>query len=65
MINRKQKNKLQILWDMRKWSLSYINWRFYTAYPKGWKYAIIHPITFSYDLWKYLSWCQKIDKDLN
>ena len=50
---------------MRKWSIKYIDWRLTTAYPGGWKYALIHPITFIKDLWNYLDWCQKIDKEIN
>ena len=49
---------------MRKWSLKYINWRLITAYPRGWKYAIKHPVEFIKDLWKYLIWCQNIDQDI-
>ena len=50
---------------MRKWSFKYIDWRLTTAYPNGWKDAIKHPIIFIQDLWKYLNWCQKIDKDID
>ena len=49
---------------MRKWPKSYVSWRFTTAYPNGWKYAIKHPTTFLKDLWKFLSWCQTIDDDI-
>ena len=59
------KTKIQILWSMRKWSFKYIDWRLTTAYPNGWKDAIKHPIIFIQDLWKYLNWCQKIDKDID
>ena len=49
---------------MRKWPKDYVNWRLTTAYPNGWKYAIMHPITFFKDLWNYLNWCQMIDRDI-
>ncbi len=49
---------------MRKWSLKYINWRLTTAYPAGWRYAIFHPIELVTDFWRYLGWCQKIDRDI-
>tara|TARA_B100001123_G_C15036999_1_gene917856 strand:+ start:482 stop:679 length:198 start_codon:yes stop_codon:yes gene_type:complete len=58
-----QKTKLQIFWSMRKWPIKYIDWRLTTAYPKGWKYALKHPITLLKDFWKYLEWCQMIDKE--
>ena len=60
----KKKTKLEILWSMRKWPIKYIDWRLTTAYPNGWKYALIHPIILVKDLWKYLEWCQMIDKDI-
>lgn len=49
---------------MRKWPKDYVNWRLTTAYPNGWKYAIMHPIIFFKDLWNYLNWCQMIDRDI-
>ena len=49
---------------MRKWSFKYVNWRLTTAYPVGWKYALFHPIELVRDIYKYLLWCQEIDKDL-
>ncbi len=65
MKKKHKTTKIQILWQMRRWSFSYINWRLTTAYPLGWKYAILHPVIFVKDLWKYLNWCQLIDKDIN
>ncbi len=65
MKKKHKTTKIQILWQMRRWSFSYINWRLTTAYPRGWKYAILHPVIFVKDLWKYLNWCQLIDKDIN
>ncbi len=65
MIIKKRKSKLKIIWSMRKWSYDYINWRLVTAYPGGMKYAIKHPIELIKDLWNYLSWCQKVDQDIN
>ena len=65
MKKKHKTTKIQILWQMRRWPFSYINWRLTTAYPQGWKYAILHPIVFVKDLWKYLNWCQSIDKDIN
>ena len=50
---------------MRKWSWSYINWRLTTAYPGGWKYALLHPLELIKDLNNYLVWCQKIDTQIN
>jgi len=61
MLVKKQKYKFQILWSMRQWPLSYINWRLTTAYQEGWKFAVKHPIIFIKDLWNFLDWCQKID----
>ena len=58
-------SKLQIMWSMRNWSIEYIDWRLTTAYPGGWKYAIKHPFELLNDIWKYLIWCQKIDKDIS
>ncbi len=53
------------MWSMRKWSFKYVNWRLTTAYPGGWKYAIKNPFELINDIYKYLIWCQKIDKDLD
>ena len=50
---------------MRKWSWSYINWRLTTAYPGGWKYALLHPLELIKDLNNYLVWCQKFDSQIN
>ena len=63
-MNKISKTKFEILWSMRKWPKSYIDWRLTTAYPNGWKYAIKHPIIFFNDLWKFFNWCQMIDKDI-
>ena len=60
-----RKSKLQIIWSMRSWSLSYINWRLITAYPSGWKFIFIHPFKFIVDFWHYLCWCQEIDESIN
>ena len=49
---------------MRKWPKDYIKWRLTTAYPNGWKFALFHPVIFLKDLWKFLSWCQTIDDDI-
>ena len=49
---------------MRNWSSEYINWRLITAYPGGWRYAIFHPFELVQDLWRYLTWCQKIDSHI-
>ena len=65
VINKKYiKSKFYILLSMRKWPIKYIDWRLTTAYPKGWKFALLHPIILIKDLWKYLEWCQMIDKDI-
>ena len=48
----------------RKWPIEYIDWRLTTAYPKGWKFALLHPLILIKDLWRYLEWCQKIDEDI-
>ena len=50
---------------MRKWSFKYVNWRLTTAYPDGWRYALKHPLELIKDIYKYLVWCQEIDKNLN
>ena len=55
-------SKIKIACSMRKWSFKYIDWRLTTAYPGGWKYAVRHPVELIKDLYKYLVWCQKIDK---
>ena len=47
---------------MRKWSCKYIDWRLTTAYPNGWRFVLRHPIIFVKDIWKYLNWCQMMDK---
>ena len=57
------KSKLSIVWSMRKWSLKYIDWRLTTAYPEGWLFILKHPIVFIQDIYKYLVWCQKFDRD--
>jgi hypothetical protein len=59
------KSKFQIIWSMKNWSIKYIDWRLTTAYPGGWRYAIKHPVELGSDIWKYLEWCQEIDKDIN
>ena len=61
----KIKSKFLVIWSMRKWSYKYVKWRFVTAYPNGWKYALMHPFIFINDFWKYLNWCQEIDFDMN
>ena len=53
---------LDILWRMIKWPWKYKMWRLDTAYPTGWKYAIGHPIIFIKDIYKYIKWCQMMDK---
>jgi|TARA_B000000609_G_C24049471_1_gene280436 hypothetical protein len=50
---------------MRKWSWAYINWRLTTAYPEGWRFIFLRPITFLKDLWNYLDWCYEIDNGKN
>ena len=49
---------------MRSWSFKYFKWRLTTAYPKGWKYALMHPLKLSNDIWRYLYWCQRYDYDI-
>ena len=58
------KSKIEVIWSMRKWPKEYIKWRLVTAYPNGWKFALSHPIIFIKDLWKFLTWCQMIDNDI-
>ena len=58
----KASSKIKIACSMRKWSFKYIDWRLTTAYPGGWKYAINHPFELARDIYKYLAWCQEIDK---
>ena len=57
-------SKFKIAWSMRKWPFKYILWRLTTAYPGGWRYAIKHPFELARDIFQYLAWCQKIDKDI-
>ena len=57
----KKRNKIQILWSLRKWPLKYINWRLITAYPSGWKYVLKHPFIFIKDFWNYLEWNQMME----
>ena len=56
------RSKIKIAYSMRNWSFKYIAWRLNTAYPGGWKYAVIHPFELVRDMYRYLAWCQKIDK---
>ena len=49
---------------MRNWSFKYIKWRLTTAYPGGWKYAILHPLELLRDLKKYILWCDSYYKDI-
>tara|TARA_B100000530_G_scaffold289684_1_gene205678 strand:+ start:131 stop:325 length:195 start_codon:yes stop_codon:yes gene_type:complete len=58
----KVQSKIKIAYSMRKWSFKYIAWRLTTAYPKGWKYAVKHPIELAKDMYRYLAWCQEIDE---
>ena len=50
---------------MRNWSFKYIKWRLTTAYPGGWKYALLHPFELFLDLKKYILWCEQYYKDIN
>ena len=54
----------KIIWSMRNWSFKYIKWRLTTAYPGGWKYAILHPLELLRDLKKYILWCDSYYKDI-
>ena len=54
----------KIIWSMKNWSYKYIKWRLTTAYPGGWKYAILHPIELLGDLKKYILWCDSYYKDI-
>tara|TARA_B100001142_G_scaffold203479_1_gene201913 strand:- start:1321 stop:1515 length:195 start_codon:yes stop_codon:yes gene_type:complete len=58
----KVQSKIKIVYSMRKWSFKYIAWRLTTAYPGGWRYAVRHPIELVKDMYKYLAWCQEIDR---
>ncbi len=64
MMKKITKSKINVIWSMRKWPKDYIMWRLTTAYPNGWKFALLHPFVFIKDLWNFLSWCQMIDKDI-
>tara|TARA_B100001540_G_C15242769_1_gene389112 strand:- start:307 stop:522 length:216 start_codon:yes stop_codon:yes gene_type:complete len=61
---KKIKTISKIIWSMRNWSFSYIEWRLTTAYPGGWKYAVFHPVELISDLNKYVLWCEKYYKDI-
>tara|TARA_B100001094_G_scaffold136960_1_gene132639 strand:+ start:631 stop:834 length:204 start_codon:yes stop_codon:yes gene_type:complete len=54
----------KIIWSMRNWSFKYIKWRLTTAYPGGWKYAMLHPLELLKDLKKYILWCDSYYKDI-
>ena len=58
----KVQSKIKIVYSMRKWSFKYVAWRLTTAYPGGWRYAMRHPIELVKDTYKYLAWCQEIDR---
>ena len=55
-------SKIRIILSVRKWPFKYIDWRLTTAYPGGWRYALRHPFELINDMWKYLTWCEEIDK---
>ena len=62
---RKIKSIIIIVWSMRNWSFKYIKWRLTTAYPGGWKYALLHPFELFLDLKKYILWCEQYYRDIN
>ena len=57
-------SKIRIILSIKNWSFKYIDWRLTTAYPRGWRYALMHPFELINDMRKYLTWCEEIDKHI-